>query len=154
MLNADLVEGFRKAGIERKYVANEPIVLQNEPSTGMYLLLSGEVKVLRRTPQGTQIEVATMSAGQTMGEISLLLGQPHAATVVAKTDIEASLLTPSRLEELRRDEPDLALHLFEILAYTLAGHVMQMNRQLDEARKQVQKLEEQVNKQTVDFSYY
>ena len=75
MLGADIFEGFKKAGIPRHYHADEPIVLENEPTTGMYLILKGEVRVLRRTPAGEQIEVATMGAGQTMGEVSLELQQ-------------------------------------------------------------------------------
>jgi CRP-like cAMP-binding protein len=155
MLNADLMEGFKKAGIPRHYAAHETIVLENEPSTGMYLILAGEVRVLRRQPDGKQIEVATMLAGQTMGEISLLLGQPHAATLVAKTEVEASLLTQVRLNTLRHDEPELALRLFEILAYTLANHVINMNRQLDAARKELFRLEERLKAESgPHYSYF
>ena len=153
MLGADIFEGFKKAGIPRHYHADEPIVLENEPTTGMYLILKGEVRVLRRTPAGEQIEVATMGAGQTMGEVSLLLDQPHSATVIAKTDVEASLLTHTRLEDLRRDDPELALRLFEILAFTLAGHLMGMNRQADEHRRRIQQLEQRLKDTTVS-SYY
>lgn len=154
MLGADIIEGFKKAGIPRSYRAGEAVVLANEPSTGMYLILKGEVKVLRRTPEGEQIEVATMGAGQTMGEVSLLLGQPHSATVIAKTDLETLLLTQNRLAELREDDPELALRLYEILAFTLAGHLMLMNKQIDEARKQIHKLEARLKEEKVDYPYY
>src|SRR5688500_494105 len=154
MLRADIVQGFKKAGIPRQYRAGEPIFLANEPSTGMYLILKGEVKVVRRNEKGDQETVATMGPGQTMGEISLLLGQPHSATVIAQTDVDASLLTMSKLEELRRDEPDLALHLFEILAYTLAGHIMDQNHTIGGMRYEIEMLQKKLNEQATNYSYF
>ena len=148
MLRTDSTEGFKKAGIPRHYSAGEPIVLVNEPSTGMYLIIEGQVKVVIRQENGELLEVATISAGQTMGEISLLLGQPHSATIIAKTDVEASLLTPTKLEELRESDHELALILYEILAYTLAGHLMDMNRQMAAARQQIAQLKAKVADQT------
>lgn len=154
MLSADLIDGFKKAGIPRKYRAGEAVFLANEPSTGMYLILNGEVEVFRRLENGEQLKVATVVAGQTMGEISLLLGQPHSATVIAKTDLECALLTQNRLEDLRNDDPELALRLFEILAYTLAGHIGYLNRQIDQSRAEINRLNERVKELSTDFSYF
>lgn len=154
MLNAEIIDGFKKAGIYRTYVAGESMFLANEPSSGMYLILQGEAKVLRRAPNGHLIEVAIIAAGQTIGEISLLLGQPHSATVMAKTDVEASLLTRNRLHELRDDDPILAMKLFELLAYTLSNHIMTMNRQLDEARQKIYQLEGKLKDENPTFSYF
>jgi len=154
MLRADIIEGFKKAGIPRSYRAGESIFLANEPSTGMYLILKGDVKVVRRDEMGAQIEIASMGSGQTMGEVSLLLGQPHSATVIAKTDVEAALLTQTKLEELRHNDPDLALKLFEILAFTLAGHLMDVNRQLANARHEIDLLRNKLDDQSQVYSYY
>lgn len=155
MLTTEIIDGFKRAGIRRTYVAGESMFLANEPSSGMYLILQGEAKVLRRTPSGDLIEVATILAGQTIGEISLLLGQPHSATVMAKTDVEAALLTRNRLHELRDDDPMLAMRLFEILAYTLSNHIMSMNRQMDEARRKIHDLESRLkDEESPPFSYF
>jgi CRP-like cAMP-binding protein len=89
-----------------------------------------------------------------MGEISLLLEQPHSATVLAKTNLETLLLTRSRLDELRREDPELSLKLFEILAYTLSGHLMDMNRQAALLRQENERLKQKVDELTQQFSYY
>jgi len=154
MLRADVMEGFKKAGIPRNYRAGETVFLAGEPSTGMYLIIKGEVKVVRRAPTGELIEVATMGTGQTMGEVSLLMGQPHSATIVAKTDVETSLLTQTKLEELQRDDHDLSLQLYQILAYTLAGHLMDVNRQLASARKEIELLQKKLDEQQSTYSYF
>jgi len=154
VLSADLIEGFKKAGILRRYNAGEPIFLANEPSTGMYLILTGEVEIMRRLETGEQLKVATVGAGQTMGEISLLLGQPHSATVTAKDEVECYLLTQTRLDDLRREDSDLALQLFEILAYTLAGHIGDLNRQLDNARTELGQIKKRIDDEKNNFSYF
>ena len=154
MLSSDIIDGFKKAGIPRNYAAGEPVFLADEPSTGMYLILKGEVKVMRRTSDGEQVEVARMGAGQTMGEISLLLGQPHSATVIAVDEVDTLLLTHNRLEELREEEPGLALRLFEILAFTLASHMMDQNRWIDDMRKTIRKLEERLQEEASPYSYF
>ncbi len=155
MLRADIVDGFKKAGIPRSYRAGEAMFLADEPSTGMYLILKGEASVVRRDPHsGGNVEIALVGVGQTLGEVSLLLNQAHSATVYAKTDVEALLLTHSRLEDLRREDSELALRLYEILAYTLAGHLMDVNRQLASAKKQIEKLEQKLAEDTKGYSYY
>jgi CRP-like cAMP-binding protein len=155
MLKADVLDGFKKAGIPRNYKAGEAVFLADEPSTGMYLILKGEASVVRRDPvSGGNVEIAVVGPAQTMGEVSLLLSQAHSATVFAKTELECLLLTQSRLDDLRRDDPELALKLFEILAFTLAGHLMDMNRQLANAKKQIEKLEQKLAEETHGYSYY
>ncbi|MFP4324077.1 MAG: Crp/Fnr family transcriptional regulator [Anaerolineales bacterium] len=155
MLSTDIVDGFKRAGIPRNYAAGEPLVLVNEPSTGMYLILEGTAKVYRRDLEGQQIEVATLGPSQTMGEISLLLGQPHSATVVAETEMDCLLLTRNRLEELKLEDPELALKLYEILSYSLSRYVMFTNQQLDQARKHIHRLEQRLTEQDpTSFSYF
>ena len=123
MLQSEIVEEFRKAGIERNYHEGEPVFLAGEPATGVYLILHGEAKIMRRQPDGENTEVASIGPGETVGEVSLLLEQPHSATVVAKSNLDTLLLTRSRLEDLKRNYPELALRLYEILAFTLARHL-------------------------------
>jgi CRP-like cAMP-binding protein len=156
MLSADIVDGFKQAGIPRSYAAGEPLVLFDEPSTGMYFILKGEAKVYRRDLEGQQIEVATLGPNQTMGEISLLLGQPHSATVVAASEMECLLLTRNRLNELKSEDPILALKLYEILSFSLSRYVMFTNQQLDQARKRIHRLEKQLDEQETSstFSYF
>lgn len=154
MLESDLIEGFRKAGIERHYTEGEPIVLVNEPSTGMYFIIKGEVRVVKRMPTGESVDIATMGPGQTMGEISLLLGQPHSATVIAKTEVDALLITQSRLNDLRREDPSIALRLYEILATTVAGYLMDVNRQLANTRERNHELAAKLQEATESYSYF
>ncbi|MSP63666.1 MAG: cyclic nucleotide-binding domain-containing protein [Myxococcales bacterium] len=74
----DLIRRFTGHDIE----PGTPIVREGEEGQGLYLLLSGEVRVHRGNPPFEQ-EIAVLAPGQCFGEISLIRGQPTVATVQA-----------------------------------------------------------------------
>jgi CRP-like cAMP-binding protein len=56
---------------------------QATPVDGLHVLLSGEVRVTRRLPGERDIEVARLGPGAVMGDVPLLGGGTHSATVRA-----------------------------------------------------------------------
>ena len=65
---------------------------QATPVQGLHILLSGEVRVSRRLPGEREIEVAHLGPGAVMGEIPLLGGGTHSATVRADTPCSLAFL--------------------------------------------------------------
>ena len=56
---------------------------QATPVDGLHVLLSGEARVSRRLPGEREVEVARLGPGAVMGEVPLLGGGTHSATVRA-----------------------------------------------------------------------
>jgi CRP-like cAMP-binding protein len=71
-----LVERF----LAREVKAGDPIIREGDPSDGLYVVLSGEVRVTQG--QGNVL-VATLREGEIFGEMSVLTKAPAAATVSA-----------------------------------------------------------------------
>lgn len=90
------------------------IVIPEGPHLGrMYVLISGEVEVLRG-----QTQVALISEpGAVFGEIAALLAGPHTATVRATAP--ARLHVISDIDGELRANKELALHIARILARRL-----------------------------------
>lgn len=63
--------------------------------------------------------VATYGPGDSFGEMSALDGQPRSAAVVADTDLETLGLSAWNMRSLLREEPDIAVHVIEVLARRL-----------------------------------
>jgi NADH dehydrogenase len=73
------------------YRAGDYIFRQGEAAQHFYALEKGEVEVIRGTGGGDEL-VAVLRAGDFFGEMALLEGRPHGASVRARTDIEITVL--------------------------------------------------------------
>jgi CRP/FNR family cyclic AMP-dependent transcriptional regulator len=94
----------------------EALMEEGTPSTGaLYVLVEGELEVVKEG--GVQITTVS-EPGSLLGEISLLLGVPHTATVRALGP--ATVLVAADGSELLASNPSLGLALARLLARRLA----------------------------------
>lgn len=71
------------------YEPGDCIIRQGEPPTGFYVIESGEVEVVRTSPEKPAGEIiATLGAGNFFGEAALLGNRPRSASVRARTPAE------------------------------------------------------------------
>jgi CRP-like cAMP-binding protein len=98
----------------KTFAPGEILIEEGGAKGKLYVLESGELGVLRGG-----IEVATVSQpGALVGEISALLDSPPSATVKAKTNGKAYIVTNPVGRLL--DDPALLLHVARLLASRLA----------------------------------
>ena len=88
-----------------------------ESADRMYVLLNGSVAVTLASGQ----EVGTVSEGEALGEVSLLLGERHTAGAHAIGSVSVASLDEEGLRMLTRQQPDIAVVLYRNLAQGL-GH--------------------------------
>jgi CRP/FNR family cyclic AMP-dependent transcriptional regulator len=106
---------FRKT-----FAPGELIVEEGRTGNGLYVVLSGEVEVIKGLEGGRPETLAKLGAGEPFGEMALLGEWPRMASVRATTDVEC--LGMDRwvfLAHLNR-EPGLAVKMLQILAQRLA----------------------------------
>jgi CRP/FNR family cyclic AMP-dependent transcriptional regulator len=87
------------------------IITEGEEGNTMYVILDGTARVSRNGRR-----LATISAGDSFGELALLSKGPRTATVVATSDIEAAVISRRQLNGLLEDAPAFARKLLEALA--------------------------------------
>ena len=89
------VERFelRKHIIHRDFRRNEIILHEDDTSNCLYLILSGQVKVVHMSAEGKEHILAIHEKGDFFGEMALLDGKTAAATVVALRDGRICLIT-------------------------------------------------------------
>jgi len=99
--------------------AGEVLFREGDPADDMFVVLSGEIEVLKRSRQGSESRVAMLGPGDWFGEMSIVDVQPRSATVRA--------VAPSRL--LRITSADLdGLYRHDVKAYALI--VLNLAREL------------------------
>jgi CRP-like cAMP-binding protein len=77
---------------------------EDGPGHAMFVIASGEAKV---TIAGDDEPVATLKAGDIVGEMSLLTGARRSATVTAATSVDALEISKQALARVLEHSPDL-----------------------------------------------
>src|SRR5438093_13482369 len=106
----------------------EPVIQEGSPGDSMFVLLRGEANVLV-SKNGSTIQVATLSAGDCFGEMSLLTGEPRSATVRADRDCYVMEIGKPTMAEVLRSAPSC----LEQLSHLLAQRKMETEGVLKEA---------------------
>lgn len=91
---------------------------QGDKGDTFYLITSGQVRVLMQSGLQERV-IAYLSRGDSVGETSLLTGQPHSATVRLDTTAEFLTLAQKDFEEVIRDNPGILLHISRVLSHRL-----------------------------------
>lgn len=96
------------------------IVNEGDPAREMYVVLEGELEVLKRAPSGAEVRVAILGPASWFGEMSILDIQSRSASVRA--------LAPSRLVRVSAEDVERWLYRRDLKAYSL--FVMNIAREL------------------------
>jgi CRP/FNR family cyclic AMP-dependent transcriptional regulator len=76
--------------LQKKFVRKgEILIRRGEEGTALYMIVTGNLKVSRRSPDGVEMTLAVLGAGDFCGEMALLDGAPRSADVIA---VEETLL--------------------------------------------------------------
>lgn len=93
----------------------ERMVDEGAGGDSMFVILRGAAQV-SVAKNGSTIPVATLSAGDCFGEMSLLTGEKRSATVRAERDCYVMEVNKSIMSKIIRDSPECLHQLSEILA--------------------------------------
>jgi CRP/FNR family transcriptional regulator, cyclic AMP receptor protein len=119
-----LFEDFDRAEIERlaQYMRcyradiGIEIIREDEPGDCMLLLLEGSVEIIKRDRQGLPQRLAVDGPGKTLGEMSLIDGEPRFASCVTLAPTLFAMLDREALTRLVADEPKIGVKiLMELL---------------------------------------
>ena len=114
---------------EQNFKTGEEIIKEGEVGESFYILISGNVKVLRNTMAGDAIALANLSAdmGIFFGETALIGSDKRAATVVATTDCKTRKITGKKFKELCEKEPVLGYRVMLCLAKRMSSTIKKTN---------------------------
>lgn len=96
------------------------VVTEGDPAREMFVVLDGELEVLKKSRGGTEIRVAMLGPGGWFGEMSIIDVQPRSASV--------RVLAPSRIVRLSAENVERLLYRRDLKAYSL--FVMNIAREL------------------------
>ena len=89
------------------------LIQEGDVGTAMFILLVGEVKVVRGHRGDQETVVATLHPIQSFGDMSLFSGKPRSASVVCSETCRLLTLSRTGLEEVLLQHPTVCLHLLK-----------------------------------------
>ena len=109
------IDRLRRFGEVRRYAAGEPLFVTGDVAPGMFVLIKGSVRVVRRDPLGHSAPVVEQGPGQFVAEVGQLSGQPAFVDVHAIDEVEALLIPSENLRALMIEEPELGERIMHAL---------------------------------------
>jgi hypothetical protein len=104
---------------EAVYDKGSTIIKEGEPGETMYMMVSGEVSVLKAQDGGHEIELDRMGSGDYFGEMALFEDQVRSATIRAEEETRLLVLHKREFGEIVREYPQIALHICKELSNRL-----------------------------------
>jgi CRP-like cAMP-binding protein len=97
------------------YKSGDVIFREGEPSDAAYLIVSGQVRIVKGYDTASARELAVVGAGEYVGEMGAIDDLPRSASAVADGTAVCMPVTPEEFMEMLRKHPDEAIGLLRVL---------------------------------------
>jgi CRP/FNR family transcriptional regulator len=101
---------------KREFQRGQIIYSPHEPSTSIYLVIAGKVKLSRVTDNGCRVVVDIYTADELFGESAFLNFARSSEEAMALENTKVMIWAANEIEDLAAQRPSLALLLLQILA--------------------------------------
>jgi len=133
----DLGDGLRDELIARFHVedvgAGAHVLEEGEPNSRLFIVLTGavSVKLPKHGGRVSEVQLATLEAGEAFGEYSMFDAQPVSATVYATEPIRLAWLEKGDLDAFIDGHRELARRFYESLIRRLVARLRAKDAELD-----------------------
>jgi hypothetical protein len=101
------------------YPEGQTVIKEGEQGETMYMIVSGEVSVIKGRERGDNIELDRIEEGDYFGEMALFDEMVRSATIVTTQQTRLLVLHKHEFREIVREYPQIALHICKILSQRL-----------------------------------
>jgi len=115
-LEGNQVKLICERATERKYLKGEIIFFEDNNDENLYILLDGRVKLTMLSPEGKEKAISILQVGDIFGEMSLFDQDTTPITAEVIDDARLVSVPFQDLEEIIRQEPEVAIKIIEALA--------------------------------------
>jgi CRP-like cAMP-binding protein len=130
MLSPSELDAVAELSKPCRFGAGEVIFQEGEAGDSLFVISSGEVDVLRLDENGKEKLLATLSAPEIFGEMSLIDKEARSATVRARGECTALRLTAENFNSFRKNSRDGFTFVIMNIARLLSGRLRETNAKL------------------------
>jgi CRP-like cAMP-binding protein len=118
-LGPEDAERIQGSSMMRHFPANARIFDEGERALGLYLVLTGSVKIFKVSPRGHEQVLAVLGPGQTFAEAPVFQGGGYPASSQSLEESELIFVEREALLKLLRSDPEMALRMMAGMAFKL-----------------------------------
>ena len=101
---------------EADYPAGEVVIREGDPGETMYLIIRGQVSVIKGLGSDTEIELDRIEQGDYFGEMALFENIARTASIRTDTPSRLLILHKQEFKEIVREYPQIALEICKVLS--------------------------------------
>ena len=113
----------------------QTIIREGDIGDSMLLVIKGEVEIVKKNLLGVQQAMATVLPGMTLGEMSMIDGEPRFASCMAIRETTFAILTRDNMAKIILDKPSLGAKLLVKLVTLLSQRLRQTSVKLLQSMK-------------------
>lgn len=110
---------FAEVTREREYPKNSVILFEDDPGDALYIVSTGQVKVVLIGEDGREVILSVLGDGDFFGEMALIDDEPRSAHVIAMRDSQLLVLRREDFQVQLEAHPQIALKLLRVLVQRL-----------------------------------
>lgn len=124
-------------GVHRSIAAGAHVVIEGDPSRGLFVLLRGSVSIHKNDAVSAQMSrIASLEAGNHFGELTLFDTAPRSATVIADTPCDIFYLDVKDFDSfLRQSGAEVTAKLYRAALEELCARLRQLNADYIQSQK-------------------
>ncbi|MCW8862359.1 MAG: cyclic nucleotide-binding domain-containing protein [Rhodospirillales bacterium] len=103
---------------QKKFREGDVVFREGDPSREAYIIETGQIDLVKEGARGT-VRLATLVAGDILGEMGILDDSPRSATATAVGKVTLKIIARDDFMKALRDEPGLAASIMEKMAARL-----------------------------------
>lgn len=120
----------------REFKQGEPIFRMGDPGLGMYIIITGSVKIAEESASAEQNILATLNDGAFFGDLALLDEAPRSASAIAENDCDILGFFRPDLMDLLYRKPKLGIKILFALAKVIGERLRRTNDLLTQMQKE------------------
>lgn len=125
-LSEHYLTAIESVAVRQVHEKGRTIFLEGGEAGGFYLVLSGQVKIFKLSPEGREQIIHIYGPGNSFGEVPVFAGGRFPANAAATQDCELLYIPRRELVRLMKREPELAMNMLAETSAKLRAFTVQI----------------------------
>ena len=125
-LESDQLEAIQWIAIDRSFVRNELIFSDGDPGDGFYVVIEGQVKIFKLSPEGKEQILHVLGPGQPLGQVAVFAGRSFPANAQSLSKSHLLFFPREKFVALIAEHPTIVLRMLAVLSMRLREFTLQV----------------------------